>query len=36
MKNLFKLFLAAVLVTALATIWPAQLRAGSDKGALRW
>jgi hypothetical protein len=33
MKNLFKLFLAAVLVTALATIWPTQLRAGSDKSA---
>jgi len=33
MKNLFKLLLAVVLVTALATIWPAHLRAASDKSA---
>ena len=33
MKNLFKLFLAVVLIAALAMIRPAHLRAASDKSA---
>jgi hypothetical protein len=33
MKNLFKWMVAAVVVTALAAIWPAHLRAVSDKSA---
>jgi len=33
MKNLFKRFLAAALVTALATMWPAHVRAVTAKSA---